>query len=498
MKKWKILATACLAAAMLFGTTVSAEEEKRDTLNVIVPDDASQFDPNVTNTYSDIMSVYQIYERLVYYVNGEPVPQLAETWDVSDDKLTYTFHLRPETYFHNGEKLTADDVVYSFNRRFEASPSTGSKFESVTAVDDNTVELKLARVSDSIYSTLATPGMGILCRSYCEEHGDDAFLQPNGSGAYKLKEWIKGSKIQFEAFDSYGGGKVPIQYLNFNIQSESSTALISMENNENDFMINMSAADLPLMEGNAEFTIDTADSHSMASLILNVREGVTSDESVRQAIACAIDRDAVNIVGFDGTASIATGCYKDFLFYDGSDCTYSYDPEKAKELLADAGYADGDIAVTIKTSDNYGDAVPQLIQQNLADIGITVEVESMPIGTQSEDWLNGNFEIIYQAGSEIVPDLSEMLINSYYTGNVWSASAWDDGRYDEQLDAIASELDAQKKTELCTDLLKEIVATANEIPLVVKSSNIVYRTGLQNTYVDPNGMFYCFKDFSWE
>ena len=166
--------------------------------------------------------------------------------------------------------------------------------------------------------------------------------------------------------------------------------------------------------------------------------------------------------------------------------------------MAASEYAGSDITVTIKTSDNYGDIVPQVIQQNLAEIGITANIESMDIGSQSEDWLNGNFEIIYQAGSEITPDLSESLYSAYYSTNVWSASAWSDGRYDEQLDAIMAEADTQKRTELCCSMLQEIVATANEIPLVVKSGNIVYRTGLQNTYVDPNGMFYCFKDFSWE
>lgn len=499
MKKKALILAACIAASSVLGTgSAFAEAVSPDTLNVIVSDDASQFDPNISNTYSDIMSLYQIYERLVYYIDGEPVPQLAQSWEVSDDKLTYTFHLRPDTYFHNGEKLTADDVVYSFNRRFESSPSTASKFESVTAVDENTVELKLTRVCDSIFSTLASPSMGVLCQSYCEENGADAFLNPNGSGAYKLKEWIKGSQIQFEAFDEYGGGDVPIDNLNFNIITDSSTALISLENGENDFMINMSASDLPLIEGNEEFTVESSDSHSTATLVLNVRNGVTADENVRKAIACAIDRESVNIAGFNGSGTVAKGCYDDFLYYDGSDMTYSYDPEKAKEFLTEAGYSEGELTVTIKTSENYGETVPQVIQQNLADIGIQVNIESMDIGAQSEDWLNGNFEIIYQAGSEITPDLSEMLYSAYYSTNVWSASAWDDGRYDDRLDEIMSELDTEKRTELCSDLLREITATANEIPLVVTSSNIVYRTGLKNTYVDPNGMFYCFKDFSWE
>lgn len=494
----KALLLAALMAISTLGTaaTVTAEEAN-DTLNVVVTDDASQFNPNVTNTYSDIMSVYQIYERLAYYVNGEVVPQLAESWDVSPDKLTYTFHLRPDTYFHNGEKLTAEDVVYSFNRRFENSPSTASKFESVTAVDENTVEVKLVRVCESIFSSLASPGMGVVCKSYVEELGDEAFLKPNGTGAYKLKEWVKGSQIQFEAFDEYGGGEAPIEYLNFNIITDSSTALISMENGENDFMISMSASDIPLVEGNEDFTIQYTPSHSMAGLVLNVQNGVTADENVRKAIACAIDREACNVVGFNGTGTIAKGSFDDFLYYDGTDCTYAYDPEMAKQILTDAGYAEGDITVTIKTSTNYGDVVPQVIQQNLAAVGINVEIESMDIGAQSDDWLNGNFEIIYQAGSEITPDLSESMYGSYHSTGVWSASAWTDGRYDERLDAIMAELDTEKRTELCTGLLKEIMATANEIPLIIKAGNIVYRTGLQNTYVDPNGMFYCFKDFSW-
>ena len=497
MKKLLTRGLGIVAAAIIsVSGAVFVNAAAPDTLNVAVNDDASQFDPNVTNSFSDIMSLYQIYERLVYYVNGEPKAQLAESWDVSEDGLTYTFHLRPDTYFHNGEKLTADDVVFSFERRWENSPSTASKFEYAKAVDENTVELKLTRATASILSTLATPGMGVLCRSYVESHPDDAFINPNGSGAYKLKEWIKGSRILFEAFDNYGGGEVPIQYLNFNIV-DSASKLISLENGENDFTINLAATDLPLLEGNEDLTVQFGDSHSAVSLVLNVREGATADENVRKAIAYAIDRDAINLVEFDNTGSVSKGSFNDFLYYDGTDVTYPYDPEKARELLEEAGYKDGDITVTIKTSEDYGETVPQLIQQNLSDIGITCLVESEDIGSQSEDWLNGNFEIIYSGGSEINPDLSESLYGDYFSENVWSVSSWDDGRYDEQLNEIMNELDETRRTELTMALLKEIRSTSNEIPLVVKASNIVYRNGLENTYIEPNGMFYCFKDFSW-
>lgn len=147
----------------------------------------------MTNSYSDIMSVYQIYERLVYMKEGEPVPGLAESWDVSDDKKTITFHLREGAKFHNGETCTSEDVIYSFEMNSEKSPSNSfkPKIESWTAVDDNTVELKLKYPCESIFSSLSSPGLGIVCKSYVEEKGDDAFIEPVGTGAYKLKEWVK-------------------------------------------------------------------------------------------------------------------------------------------------------------------------------------------------------------------------------------------------------------------------------------------------------------------
>ena len=116
-----VVMTVMLCIGMLSGCGGGGEDKSaskstggdaaKDTLNVIVGDDANQFSPYVTNSYSDIMSVYQIYERLVYMKEGEPVPGLAESWDVSDDKKTITFHLREGAKFHNGETCTSEDVI---------------------------------------------------------------------------------------------------------------------------------------------------------------------------------------------------------------------------------------------------------------------------------------------------------------------------------------------------------------------------------------------------
>ncbi|MDR2759851.1 MAG: ABC transporter substrate-binding protein [Spirochaetaceae bacterium] len=499
-----------LVPAVLIGITIFTACRKRgetvvnslpDTLNVVVFDDASQFNPLLNNTFSDIMSNYQIYERLVYVVDGKPVPGLAQSWTVSPDGRNYTFTLRANTTFHDGSKLTAEDVIFSFESNLDrpSAASSRAKYSSYRAVDENTVEVVFAYPLDSAFSLLASPGMGIVSKTYVQAKGNDAWLNPVGTGAYKLKEWIKGSRISFEAFDTYSGTPAAIKYLNFNIIKDASTALVSLETGDNHFLINLQAASIPLVEDNRSLVLQTVPSHSAVSLILNTRQGVLTNQKLRQAIAHAINRETINEVAFEGSGTISGGSYSDFLLYDGKDYTFPYDKEKARQLLADAGYSPGEVSFTIKTADVYGDVVPQIIQDNLAEIGINVDIQILEIGAHSQDWLNADFEVIYQGGSEIIPDLAETLYNTYHwPDSSWSAHAPDRDLFNAELDALHNESDTAKKTELASRLLGEVLQWAGEIPLVIRQANIVYRNGLTGTYVDPNGMFYCFKDFSWK
>jgi peptide/nickel transport system substrate-binding protein len=125
-----------------------------------------------------------------------------------------------------------------------------------------------------------------------------------------------------------------------------------------------------------------------------------------------------------------------------------------------------------------------------------VNIQTLEMGAHSQDWLNSNFEAIYQGGSDIIPDLAEHLYNTYYYP-AWSAHTPNQNLYNAKLDAMRGETGSARKTELASGLLGEVLQWAGEIPLVIRQGNIVYRSGLKGTYVDPNGMFYCFKDFSW-
>lgn len=530
MKKRKILAlilTVIMVASVLIGCSNGNEEKPpansgsasneteepsnsdneatdeptgKDKLIVIVGTDVSQFSPYITNSFTDIMALYQVYERLVYFVDGEPVPQLAESWTVSDDGLTYTFKIRPNTTFHNGEPCTAEDIAWSISRNLDRprSASSKAKYKSIKALDADTLEIVLEYPVPSILSNLASPTMGVICKSYVEQDEENAFLNPVGTGAYKLKKWTKGSKIEFERFEEYSGKPAGIKYLTFNIIGDSSTALVSLETGHSDFIVNVSEANLAIVEKSDILDYKTAPSHTTSTVVFNIRTGLLENQKLRQAIAHAIDRESINIIAYEETGTLATGSYPDFLGYSGKDFSYEYDLEKAKQLMAEAGYPDGGLELTIKTADYYGDVIPQIIQEDLREIGIDLKIEMLELNAHSQDYLNANFEIIFAGGSSITPDLGEVLFSSYYwPDNTWSPSAPDDDRFNEKLLAIRYETDHDKRTGLIDEVMQELYELSNEVPLITKVSNVVFAKGLKGIYVDPNGMFYCFKDFNW-
>lgn len=507
MKKKRLLAL-ILAGSMLLAGCGSAGKEKdgndsvdnnsSDSLTVVVPTDVGKFNPQYTMTHADIFLGYQIYEHLVHFVDGEWKGQLADSWDFNDDKTVVTFHLREDATFHSGDPVTAEDVKYSMETNLErpGMASSKDKILEINAVDEHTVEVKLAYPRESILFEFATPTWGIMNKSYCEEKGEDAFINPDGSGAYKLKSWNKGSSIELEAYEDYTGEIGNIKNLKFEIIPDQSTAVIALENGSVDLIVNATAANITLLQENDKVEIKSGPSHTASKLFMNVRSGQTANKELRQAIAYAIDRDAINTVAYEGRGEVSTGTFSDFMYYSGIDFSYEYNVDKAKELVEQAGLSG--TTLTIKTSENYGSEVPTLIQQNLAEIGIELKIESLEASAHSDDYLNGNYELWYAANSAVLPDVSEETYKNYHVPeNTDKFFAPADDFINDKLEAAKNEPDADKKTALYDDILMDVKDNAGQLDLVNAPSNLVYKKGLQNVYLDPNGMIYCYQYFNW-
>ena len=474
------------------------ETPAKDTLVVVVPTDVGKFSPHYTMTHADIFLGYQVYDHLVHFVDGQWKGQLAESWTFSADKKTVTFNLRENATFHSGDPITAQDVKYSFDANLErpGQLTNRAKIPNIIAQNDHTLVMELAYPMESVLFMLATPAWGIMNQDYCEANGEDAFINPDGSGAYKLKSWNKGSSIELEAYEDYAGDKANIKYLTFEIIPDQSTAIIALEKGTVDLIVNASAANVLMLENNSDIEITFGPSHTSSKLFMNVRGGQTANQLLRQAIGHAIDREAINIVAYEERGEISTGIFSDFMFYSGIDFSYAYDLEKAKALMAEAGL-DG-ITLTIKTSEYYGSQVPTLLQQDLAKIGIDLKIESLEMSAHSADYLAGNYELWYTANSSVHPDVSEAMYVSYHTPeNSDKFFAPADNFINDLLDAAKDEPDAAKKTALYDEILMHIKDNAGQLDLVNAESNLVYRKGLKNVYLDPNGMIYCYQYFSW-
>lgn len=508
MKKKRLLAL-LLAGTMLFAGCGGSGKEKdggtaadhssKDSLTVVIPTDVGKFNPQYTMTHADIFLGYQVYEHLVHYVDGEWKGQLANSWEFNDDKTAVTFHLREDATFHSGDPVTAEDVKYSMETNMErpGMASSKDKIKEINAVDEHTVEVKLAYPRESILFEFATPTWGIMNKSYVEEKGEEAFISPDGSGAYKLKSWNKGASIELEAYEDYTGERGNIKKLKFEIIPDQSTAVIALENGSVDLIVNATAANVTLLQDNENIEILSGPSHTSSQLYMNVRSGKTADKELRKAIAYAIDRDAINTVAYEGRGEVSTGIYSDFMYYSGKDFSYEYNVEKAKELVEKAGLSG--TTLTIKTSENYGSEVPTLIQQNLAEIGIELKIESLEASAHSDDYLNGNYELWYAANSSVLPDLVETMYTSYHTPeNTDKFYAPSEDLMNKELEAARFEADSDKKTAVCDEIIMKAKDNAGQLLLVNAPSNLVYRKGLQNVYLDPNGMIYSYQYFNWQ
>lgn len=504
MKNFKRILALALAFCMLFLVACGdgSQEENtdkagtKDSLTVVISSDVGKFNPQYTMTFADIFLGYQVYEHMVHNVGGELKGQLADSWEFSDDKLELTFHIREDATFHSGDPVTAEDVEYSMEKNMERSVAFKEKITDVSVVDEHTVLVRLVYPMESILYEFATPTWGIMNKSYVEEKGEAAWEQPDGSGAYKLKSWNKGESIELEAYEGYTGEIGNIKNLTFEIIPDQSTAVIALENGDVDLIVNASAANVTLLQENENIEITSGPSHTSAKVFMNVRDGVTANKALRQAIGYAIDREAVNIVAYEGRGEVSTGTFSDFMYYSGIDFSYEYDVEKAKQIVEENGLAG--TTLTIKTSEGYGTEVPTLIQENLKAIGLDLKVESLESSTHSQDYLDGNYELWYTANSSVLPDLADEVYKNYHSSaNADKHFAPAEGLDDAALDAIRAEADSDAKTALLDDFVMLVKDNAGQLNLVNAPSNLVYTKGLKNVYLDPSGMIYCYQYFNW-
>jgi len=343
-----------------------------------------------------------------YLVRNDPeegfVSDLAESWE-NIDETTWTFTLKEGVTFHNGEELTADDVKFTLER--VANDDTlleyGSyqQIEEVEVISDYEFNIHTYESEPALLNRLSRLGSGILPKDYLESEGWEVFLEePVGSGPYQLKEWRKDDQLVLEPFEDYFGEEAKWEEVVFRVIPEDSTRVSELLTGGVDIAVNIPPTDIERIE--AEDSVSIATSPSQRVMLLALRtEGdyPTADPKVREAIDLAIDKEAIvdSLLEGYGTPTRTrvtpgnVGANEDL--YD----TQVYDPERAKELLAEAGYEDG---VNITFSASSGRYLKdresvELMQAMLEEVGITAELEMMEWSAFSARYADKDFEDMF-------------------------------------------------------------------------------------------------------
>ncbi len=439
----------------------------RDSLVVAIPEPPVYLDPHIQTSTATFRVTTQMYDRLTQMdENLQIIPMLAESWDVLDEYTTQ-FNLRPDVKFHNGETMTAEDVKFSLERCM-ASDGVNYNYkiiESVDIVDDLTVTVKTKTPFNAMPTRLSLDAASIVSKKAVEEYGDDFNMNPVGSGPFKLSSWSIGADCVLVANEDYWAGASPIKTLTFRSIPEGINRTIGLETGEIDIAYDIDAIDKVTIESKPELALLSSASCRLIYLGSCVKHEILSDVRVRKAIAYATNKqDLIDIV-FGGDADMARNTMLcEMLFgYVPDTVSYDTDLDKARQLLAEAGYPDGfDITLTVMDTQEYQTAAV-VVQAQLKEIGINVTVESMDNASFLQYVAEGKQALFMY--EKVASDTDSMLRTQYHTASLGlggNRHHWTDPKVDEMLDIASSSLDDKERLELYTEI-QTIVADA--VPL---------------------------------
>jgi peptide/nickel transport system substrate-binding protein len=384
-------------AAFLVTPFVGAQAQDRTTFTIVRPQEIVSLDPaQVTESQSGFI-VRNVYSRLVdiSYDGTSIKPDLAESWDVSDDGLVFTFHLRPDVKFHDGSILKASDVVYSLQRFLSLGEGDSSTFtpflspDSAVAQDDLTVQITLTEAFPAFLQLMGIPrGASIVSQAWVESHATDDdpwaanYLATDamGTGPYKFAEWIPNDFARMVRFDDYYGGPAPVDEVVSLINEDDTSTRLMLERGEVDAVQRLPEDMIRSLESNPDLVVYRRPSESSVFWVFQTQLAPFDDVRVRQAIIYAIDYDAVMALVQDGGFRMNSPVYNTMKYYDPSIPLPPRDLDKAKSLLADAGYPDGLTIDLVYVDFGLLKQLAVVLQANLAEAGITANVVEQPFG----------------------------------------------------------------------------------------------------------------------
>ncbi|KGR77916.1 glutathione ABC transporter substrate-binding protein [Ureibacillus manganicus] len=485
------------------GTTTTTDEtttnnEGGGELVYVTGSDAPTLDPHGVNDTASNTATTQIYERLVdYAADGSVIPLLATEFSALDEN-TWEFKLREGVKFHDGTEFNAEAVKLSIERITDPEFASPKAFilnviEEVVIVDPYTVHLKTSSPFAPLPAHLAHNAGSIIAPSAIEEErsgGKKVDENPIGTGPFKFNNWNRGAELTLEKNNDYWGEPAKVDKLRIVVVPEQSTRVAMLETGEANVML-VGASDVSRVEAMPNVEIDRVRGTRMDYVGFNVQVAPFDNVKVRQAIAMAINKDDVVNGILDGQGVAAVGPLAPTVVGNYQGLTpLPFDVEGAKALLAEAGFPDGfETTLFVNEGSQERADIAELVQAQLAQIGITVKIEVIEWGAFLEQTAAGKHEMFILGWTTVTADADYGLYALFHSGQFGSPgnrSFYKNERVDELLDYARSESDQEKRNEAYKEISEILV---DEVPMVyLQHPDFVHgMNGVEGLFVNFSG-----------
>jgi len=450
------------------GSDISVETpQPGGTLQAAFQNEWAGLDPHTVSSYSSYQILNNVLEGLTFYDdNLNLVPWLAESWEQSEDGLTWTFKLREGVMFHNGREMTAEDVKWSFERLIDPATGGGNAARVgppetvIEAIDTYTVAITHPEPFGIFPQSLGLDkSTGIVAMESVNDQG--IIVEPIGTGPFQIGEVEGTSRLVLEKNENYWQTGLPyLEAVEITPIPDDTVRETALRSGDVDWVLAIAPQNFETLQADPNVVVSTAPQLSYDYMGMNLTREPFSDVRVRQAIALALDREQIAQAGYFGLAEPLQGptgpgspWYFDYSPYDR-------DVERAKELLAEAGYPDG-FEMELLPTVQYGETVraAQVIQQQLAEIGITASINA----PEWSQWLEleGNFQYdAYICNWNGLIDADQYYYLQHKSDQVFNFTGYDNPQFDELVTEARSTSDFDERYEIYQDLNQILVDDA--------------------------------------
>jgi peptide/nickel transport system substrate-binding protein len=434
------------------------------TLVAAIGGDPDQLDPHTTTSSFAFTVLENVYDTLVQPgPDLTPEPALAESWEVSDDLLTWTFALREGVTFHDGTPFTAEDVVASFERIAEEGANSWrlAPIESYEAPDDLTVVFNLNRPAPNLLDQIGA-FKGLAIASAADLEAGTLQDEPNGTGPFAFVSFTPGDNVVLEANPDYWGDGPFLDGVEFRVIPDESVKITNLETGEVDWIDSVPPQQIAQLEGSDDVVLAQVAGNDYWYMALNIEREPFDDVDVRRAIAFALNIDDITeAANFEAASPNETAIPESsFWYYDYA--PFGHDPEQAQQLLDDAG-VDG-LTIDLMVTNEFPETVTsaQIIASQLAEVGIEVEIRTEDFSTWLAEQGEGNFDAFALGWiGNIDPD--DFYYAQHHSEGVNNFQGFSDPEVDELLDAARVETDETARKDLYDQAATRIVDQASYI-----------------------------------